>query len=109
MARERMGRVDHAWLRMDNPNNWMIITGLMTLGSPLDVERLKDVVQTSLLKHRRFRQRLVWSRLPAGRPYWEEDPHFNLNAHIERIILPEPADQANLQALVSEVMSHGLH
>jgi WS/DGAT/MGAT family acyltransferase len=108
MAKERMGRVDHAWLRMDDPRNWMIITGLMTLSAPLDVERFKETVQATLLQFPRFRQKISWSRLPLRRPSWQDDPHFNLDAHIERVKLPEPADQAALQALVSELMSYGL-
>jgi hypothetical protein len=58
MTRERMSFVDHAWLRMDRPNNWMVITGLMVFDIPMDVERFKERVQAELLRYPRFHQRV---------------------------------------------------
>lgn len=107
-GRERMRRVDHAWLRMDSPHNWMIITGMVTLDRPVDATRFRAAVERSLLRFRRFRQRLVWGVLPGRRPEWEDDPDFDLDAHIERVSLPEPAGKAELEALAGELMRHGL-
>jgi len=96
---------DHAWLRMDVPHNLMIITGLMTFASPLKLERLKEHVQDSLLRFYRFRQRLAPSLIPLRRPAWEEDPNFDLDAHIELVDFEEPVDDALLQDLLSVAMS----
>jgi diacylglycerol O-acyltransferase / wax synthase len=105
MSKKRISYADHAWLRMDNPNNLMVITGLMTFDTPLEYERLKDLVENLSQRFRRFRQHLVQSRLPFRRPYWEDDPSFNLDAHIERVMLPPPSDQKALQELISQLMS----
>jgi len=105
MARKRLSFADHAWLRMDNPLNLMIITGLMTFDAPLDIDQLKEVIEQSMLRIRRFRQRLTPSRLPFGRPSWEDDPSFNLDNHLERVILPSPGHQEALQDFISELMS----
>ena len=105
MPRKRISYADHAWLRMDDPNNLMVITGLMTFDEPLDYARLKSLVENKLLRFSRFRQRLVNSRIPGRRPYWVDDPRFNLAAHIERVVLPAPVDQKALQALISRLMS----
>lgn len=105
MPRKRIAFADHAWLRMDDPKNLMVITGLMTFDTPLEYERLESLIENSLLRIRRFRQRLVPSRLPWRRPYWEEDPHFDLAAHLERVTLPPPGDQKTLQELISRLMS----
>ena len=40
-----------------------------------------------------------------GTPHWQDDPHFTINAHLHRIALPAPHDQAALQDLVSTLMS----
>jgi WS/DGAT/MGAT family acyltransferase len=103
-----MSRVDHAWLRMDRPCNWMIITGLMTFDTPLDFELYRQRIDDSLVQYRRFRQRLVQNPLQLRRPEWEDDPDFDLNNHVVRVRLPAPADKAALQALVSELMGQGL-
>jgi diacylglycerol O-acyltransferase / wax synthase len=105
MPRKRIAFADHAWLRMDDPNNLMVITGLMTFDTPVDYERLKSLIENSMLRVRRFRQRLLPSRLPWRRPYWEDDPHFDLVTHLERVTLPPPGDQQTLQELISRLMS----
>jgi WS/DGAT/MGAT family acyltransferase len=40
--------------------------------------------------------------------YWEDDPEFDINNHIQRVILPHPGDKSVLQDLISELMSHEL-
>jgi len=47
-------------------------------------------------------------RPPFIRPYWEDDPNFKLETHLERVELPPPADQKALLDLVSQLMSTGL-
>jgi WS/DGAT/MGAT family acyltransferase len=87
----------------------MIITSLMTFDTPLDVERLKEILQVSLIsRFSRFRQRLVWPELQFRRPVWEADPDFNLDDHIERVTLKPPADQAALQDFISDLMGQPL-
>ncbi len=105
MPKKQISFADHAWLRMDDPNNLMVITGLMTFDTPLEFERLESLLENSLLRIRRFRQRLLPSRLPWRRPYWVDDPHFDLAAHLERVTLPPPGDQKTLQELISRLMS----
>lgn len=108
MSNGKIAFSDHAWLRMDDPRNLMIITGLMTTETRLDPGRLREVIQTRLLGFDRFRQRLVPSILPWMRPVWEEDPDFDLEAHLEEVELDEPVDQRLLQDLISVVMSKPL-
>ena len=107
MKRKKISYPDNAWLRLDDPNNLMVITGLMTFDEPLDYERLKAIIEQSFLRFTRFRQRLVPPEPPFMRPYWEDDPNFDLDAHLERLKLPSPADQETLQNLISGLMSKG--
>lgn len=97
MTREHMSPVDAAWLRMDRPTNLMVIVGVMLFEGPLDFERFRDVVARRFAVHRRFRARPVEAEpLPA----WEDDPDFDLDAHVRRTALPAPAGRAELEALV---------
>ena len=102
--RESFSPVDAAWLRMDTPTNMAMITGVMMFSERLDIWRLKEVVEHRLLQHERFRQRVRQSLLGLRRPSWEIDPHFDLNAHIRHIALPEPGDVSTLQSLVGDLM-----
>jgi WS/DGAT/MGAT family acyltransferase len=90
---------------MDTPHQPMVVTILLVLAEPLAEERLRAVLRQRLLLFARFRQRLVRE---GGRHAWIEDEAFDLNAHLERRRLPEPADQRALAALVGELASQPL-
>ena len=99
---ERLSNVDTAWLRMEDPTNLMMVTGVLVFGQQLDFRRLRATIEARLLRYDRFRRRVVDI---GGAPHWQDDPHFTLNAHLQRIALPAPGDQAALQDLVSDLMS----
>ena len=103
LKKEFLAPVDNAWLRMEEPTNLMMITGVFLFEEPLEMTRLKKVVEERLLSYRRFRQRVVQPNLQPA--YWEDDPHFDLNAHIHRVALPSPGDQETLQDLINDLMS----
>jgi diacylglycerol O-acyltransferase len=101
--REALTAIDAAWLRMDRPTNLMMICGMMTLDGAVDLEQLRDVIRTRMLCFHRFRQRVAG---PAGNPYWEFDPHFDLDWHVRRIALPR--GQASLEEITSDLVSTAL-
>jgi diacylglycerol O-acyltransferase len=106
MARSSLSSVDTAWLRMEEPANLMMITGVLVFGAPMDYERLKATIQTRVLRFDRFHQRVV--RPILGAPYWEDDPDFDLSYHVQVAILPPPGDQAALQDTASLLASRQL-
>jgi WS/DGAT/MGAT family acyltransferase len=103
-VREPMAKVDTAWLRMESPENRMMITGVMVFAERLPLERLRRLVEERFLAFPRFRQRAVDT--PAG-AFWEEvEP--DLEWHVRRAALPKGGERSALQALVSELASTGL-
>jgi diacylglycerol O-acyltransferase len=103
MPRKPLSNVDTAWLRMEDPTNLMMISGVLVFGAPLDYERLKATLQHGLLCFDRFRQRVV--QPAVGRAYWKDDPDLDLDYHLQRASLPPPGDQAALQDLASLLAS----
>lgn len=101
----RLSAVDAAWLHMEDATNLMMVTGIMLFDKPLDVARLRAVVEKRLLAHDRFRQRVVEPRGGVGIPHWHTDEAFDLDAHIHRIALPSPYDATALRELVGDLMS----
>src|SRR5271157_448642 len=102
---EPLSPVDAAWLHMDSPTNMMMITGVMMLSQPVDMRRLLATYEHRWVgRFPRFRMRIRHRGL-FGTPHWEEDPRFDLAAHVHRIGLPAPGDQAALQELVGDLMS----
>ena len=100
---EALSNVDAAWLHMEDRTNLMTITAVMSFYDKLDFQDLKALLEDRLLPHDRFRQRVVKSAL--GRPQWVEDEHFNLRSHLQRVALPDPGGQDELQEMVSTLMS----
>ncbi|MCB9758469.1 MAG: wax ester/triacylglycerol synthase family O-acyltransferase [Alphaproteobacteria bacterium] len=105
--RERMARVDAAWLHMETPDNLMMITGVMWFEVPLDRAAVAEVVRERLVERfPRFRDRVVEHRL--GGPAWAPDPDFSLEHHLVEVRLPQPGDHAALEALVDRTLSTAL-
>ncbi len=56
----------------------------------------------------RLRQRLVEVPFDLDRPYWINDPDFDVEFHIRHIALPQPGDWRQLCILISRINSHPL-
>lgn len=99
-SRVKISAVDTAWLRMDRPQNLMMITGVLLFGERVTLTRLRKVVGERFAVFKRFRQHPV--ELP-GVSFWENDADFDVARHVVRGTLPPPAGRKELQALVSRL------
>ncbi len=98
--RQRLGVQDALWLEMDKPGNLMVVDSLFWTATPIDWDAYLDAT----------RQRL-WDRYPVFRSvvvrgedgawYWEEQPDADLSDRYDRVLLPEPGGDAELQALIA--------
>src|SRR2546426_366275 len=104
---EHLSAADAAWLRMDAPANRMIITALLTFDGRLDPIAFEHTLHR-LAELPRFKKRVVPPRNPFGLPGWEDDPRFDLRAHVHHVALPAPGGDAELRRFVSERMSADL-
>ena len=103
MTRQRLAPLDTLFLRMEDPTNPMMVTGVIVFGAPIDAQRFKQTIEDRLLIFDRFRQRVAYPRPPRRTPYWQNDPDFDLGYHVQRVALPPPGDQAALQEVVSQL------
>src|ERR1035437_699938 len=104
-TRQNLTRVDTAWLRMEDPTNLMMSSGLLLLDELLALEDLTAVLEQRLDGFPRFRRRVVEPALRMGSPVWELDEHFDLRSHIHRVAVPAPGGPDQLQALISDLVS----
>ncbi len=100
--RHPISKVDTAWLRMEQPTNLMMITGVIGLGQDVNFERLVDTIALRFLAFPRFRHKAVTTNRGC---FWEFDEDFDILAHVRRAALPGQADKAELQEYVSELAS----
>jgi len=100
-----MTSVDTAWLRMDSTTNLMMIVGVMIFDTPINVSRLKTLLEGRLVVYPRFRQYVVDDGLTA---HWIDDETFDLDAHLRRVRLPGAGGERELQAMVADLASERL-
>lgn len=102
-----LANVDSAWLRMDDPTNLMVVTGVLVLDGPLEPPVVRELLAQRLLALPRFRQRITQGPAPTNAPLWEEDPEFDLDAHF--VVEDLAAGEAGaLEVLASRLMSQPL-
>ena len=99
-TRERMSRVDTAWLRMDNDVNLMMIVGVWLLTPAIDYETLCRRVEEKLLRYDRFRQVVVRD---ASGAHWCDDPGFDIHRQVVRDKLVRRKGQSERAALQERV------
>lgn len=97
---ERMSSVDTAWLRMDGPGNSMMIVSVTVTATPVDPADFRRMIEHRFLCFPRFRQRPVADLAGAS---WVADAGFDLDAHVQTVVLPQPAGKAELEALAAEL------
>ena len=97
--RQRLGAQDALWLEMDEPGNLMVVDSLFRTAEPIDWDAWTVVVEERL-----------WERFPVFRSvvvrsdggwWWEERPDARFEDRLERVVLPDPGGDAELQALIA--------
>ncbi len=103
-TRHAMPAADAAWLHMDRDTNPMVVNSLSLLGGVPSYDAIAELLEERLVgRFPRFGQRVVD---PFGRrPAFEDDPNFEVGAHLHRLALPAPGDRAALEALVGDLVT----
>ncbi|HXI58003.1 MAG TPA: wax ester/triacylglycerol synthase domain-containing protein, partial [Polyangia bacterium] len=102
---ERLSREDAARWHMATPQNPMVIGAMLLFEQKVTLEALDRLAVDKLIPHRRFRQHVVESTHPFGRPYWCDDAAFDLRAHVQMLNPSHAVDAGELIALAGERMN----
>lgn len=110
LDRERMSGVDTAWLRMEHPNNLMMIVGVMIFRDKLDFKKVAATLEQRFLTYPRFKQKAVQD--PTG-AWWDTDKNFDLKNHVKRVKLAatlggNAGGKQDLENYVSQLASEPL-
>lgn len=109
MTRRRMPPEDSLWLELDRPTNQMVITSVLWTDSPVDPERLREVLRRRVLsRYPVFPQRPVVHSGLVRRGVWVDDPEFDLDRHLVVQPMPGPGGRAALQDFVAAQRSNPL-
>lgn len=103
MTRQPMSRVDHAWLRMDNPHNLLMVNSVLWTDRPIDDSQLRALLLERMVgEFPRFRQRPDSAGAPFGRGHWVDDDEFDLERHLVYVDLEPPGGVEALQLYVGD-------
>ena len=106
---DRMSPLDASFLHIENDVNHMHIGSVAIFeGPPPPYEDVIRMIASKLHKVPRYRQRVHFVPLAAGRPVWVDDPHFNIQYHVRHTALPPPGGDEQLRHLVGRVMAQQL-
>ncbi|MGH3473247.1 MAG: WS/DGAT/MGAT family O-acyltransferase [Nocardioidaceae bacterium] len=77
-------------------------------GGQLALDGIRAVLEARLHLAPPLRQRLVFVPLALGRPYWVDDPDFDIEFHLREVGLPGPGDQRQLAEQVARIHARPL-
>jgi diacylglycerol O-acyltransferase len=105
----QLGPTDTSFLLQERRGIHMHIGAVAMFEGPVpEHDELCEHISERLGLVPRFRQRLADAPIPLTRPWWVDDPEFNLDYHLRRAALPAPGDRTKLKALVARVFSQRL-
>ena len=96
---EQLSGLDASFLYLETHTTPMNIGGIYLFDPgerPFDFEAYRTFLGKRLALIRTFRERLVHVPLGLGRPYWIDDPDFDLDLHLHHVALPRPGGWSEL-------------
>src|SRR6185295_18173735 len=106
---DRLSSVDVSFLTNESSSSHMHVGAIMIFeGPPPTYEDLLEHVQSRLHLVPRFRQKLAYPPAQTGRPFWIDDPTFNIEYHVRHSALPSPGSEDQLRRMAGRVFSQQL-
>ncbi|MGB3049643.1 MAG: wax ester/triacylglycerol synthase family O-acyltransferase [Polyangiales bacterium] len=97
--------MDASFLYMEDPRTPMHVGSVLVFDGTMQFEDFRSMLKSRIHLVPRMQQRLVMVPLGLGKPYWIDDPDFNLDRHIQHIGLPRPGGWRQLRQLAARTFS----
>jgi diacylglycerol O-acyltransferase len=106
---DRLSATDVSFLTNESSSSHMHVGGIMIFeGPPPSYDDVLEHVRSRAHLVPRFRQKLAFPPLQTGRPFWVDDPTFNLEYHVRHSALPSPGSEDQLRKMAARVFSQQL-
>lgn len=105
---EQISGQDATFLYAESPTSPMHIATLTIVEDSLNFDDFKAIIASKIHLIPKFRKRLVNIPLNIDYPFWVDDPNFDLDLHLNRVKLPDPANWKTLRELTSSIFSESL-
>ncbi len=106
---DRLSSVDASFLTNEGSSSHMHVGAVLIFeGPPPTYEDFLEHVRSRMHLVPRFRQKLAFPPMQTGRPFWVDDPNFNLAYHVRHSALPSPGSEEQLRNIAGRLFSQRL-
>jgi diacylglycerol O-acyltransferase / wax synthase len=106
---ERLSSIDASFLTNESSSAHMHVGAVLIFeGPPPAYDDLLEHIESRLHLVPRFRQKLAFPPVETGRPFWIDDPNFNLAYHVRHSALPSPGSEEQLRNIAGRLFSQSL-
>ncbi len=106
---DRLTSVDASFLSNESDTSHMHVGAVLIFeGPPPNYPEFLEHVRGRLHLVPRFRQKLAFPPIETGRPFWVDDPNFNLAYHVRHSALPSPGSEEQLRNIAGRLFSQRL-
>src|SRR5829696_6801977 len=107
--KDRLSPVDASFLAQEHQASHMHVGAVAIFeGPPPSYDEFIEGLESRLDLVPRYRQKLAEPRFEMGRPFWVDDPRFNIDYHVRHTALPKPGTLDQLRHLAGRVFSQRL-
>ena len=107
--KDRLTALDASFLAQERRASHMHVGAVVIVeGPPPEAPEFLRSLESRLHLVPRYRQKLKSPRFEMGRPFWIDDPRFNLEYHVRFTALPAPGSREQLRLLAGRVFSQRL-
>jgi diacylglycerol O-acyltransferase / wax synthase len=106
---DRLSSIDASFLTNETSSAHMHVGAILIFeGPPPGYEDFLAHVDSRMHLVPRFRQKLAFPPVETGRPFWIDDPNFNLAYHVRHSALPAPGSEEQLRNIAGRLFSQAL-
>ncbi len=107
--KDRLTAIDASFLHQEGSASHMHVGAITMLeGPPPSRQEFAEHIESRLHLVPRYRQKLSFPRFEMGRPFWIDDPRFNIDYHVRHTGLPAPGSLEQLRGLAGRIFSQRL-
>jgi WS/DGAT/MGAT family acyltransferase len=102
---QALSGLDSSFLYLEDAHQPMHVGSVLVYEGSMNYESFRETMSSRVHLVPRLRQRLAMVPFGIGKPYWVEDPAFNLDMHLQHVALPSPGSWKELRGLAARIFS----
>jgi WS/DGAT/MGAT family acyltransferase len=107
--KDRLSAIDASFLHQEKQASHMHVGALVIFEGPAPThDEFVAHIESRMDLVPRYRQKLAFPRFEMGRPFWVDDPSFNIDYHVRHTALPRPGSDDQLRQLAGRIFSQRL-